>query len=936
MASSDRSTQMIRSAAAALSGVLVFLSFPNWNMSELCWFALVPLLIAAEGVTVRRGFVLGLVAGTVTNVGGFHWITYMLHEFGHLPTVVTWAILLLQGVTQGLAMAIGVALWRYLVRRGAPSALSAFLAMWAGEVVTPMIFPWFMGNGITAEVQMIQIADLGGLSLVSAQLYAANAALAELGHALMAKRRPALRFVTLTVVAVALSFGYGTMRVGQVTAQQETAKTLRIGLVEGDVGIWEKEGRHLGPEERVRTLRKNLLKHQRMSAELDKRGAELIVWPESAYQPYGAIPTVRTSARFIAIGSDGTVLRQDDKRLVTVRHEKRGLPRTTGLLTGLSSPQGNLLRYLIDGQKVVTSSPWGTSVVELPKGVKAVDTATAGVNLFGKNKPGFVLGRRGRVWHLDWPKQPLGKRRPLPPPARPELAEIPGHDVGKVDMTAAAVNGTGDFVAVGRQGQMLRLMGHSVQRKSTGTTEDLWAIAADPLGRVFVAAGSGGVILMGSSGKLRVVHRTGTDLFATWFAPDGTAWVAGAKGQLLKRRRNGRWTKVKSPTRSDLLAGAMDAKGRVLVVGRGGQAWLRVGRSWRQVRKEGSELTDLVGFQAQASYVIPRGAKRIVPATTRLPKGPLLKAVDKDAGTPEFDRNTPRRGFSAPLLMGAMTHGGELPMRNADCKACYNSALLIDRDGTVRDLYDKAFLLVFGEYMPFGEDYPQLYDLLPESSRFQAGTRTRPVVLGDARIGLLICYEDLLPDHAQRVAAHDPNVYINMTNDAWFGMTAEPYHHMQLSQMRSVEYRRWLIRSTNTGVSVFIDAMGRRVKETQLTGAETLMADVPLLEGKTVYAVLGDWPLILLLVLLLLLWARALKNGGQPSGGKAGSRKKKKPTKATAKKAATGGKTSSAKGESPKGQAAKGKSSKAKGANAKRPKGAASGKPEVLEPGSFR
>lgn len=944
MATADHDWRWQRMVLAVVSGVLVFLAFPNWNLAAVSWFALVPLLIASEGLTPWRGFKLGLLAGTVTNFGGFHWMTFMLQEFGHLPMVVAWGILLLQAVTQGLAMAIGVALWRYLVRCGAPSAISAFAAMWAGEAVTPMIFPWYMGNGITSQTQMIQIADLGGLSLVSAQLYAANAALAELGVAAIRRRRPALRFTVLTVIFIALSFGYGVMRIGQVETQEAAAKKLKIGLVEGDVGIWEKEARHLDATARAHTLRKNLLKHQRMSAELEKMGAELIVWPESAYQPYGAIPVIRTPDRFLTIGANGTLLHHTGKSLVTVRKDKRGLPRSTGLLTGLSSPSGDLWRYLVDGRDVVTSSPWGATKVSLPKGARGVDTASASVNLFGKPPSGVVLGRRGEIWRLDWPEEPLGKRRPLPPPATPELALVPAMDVGEVDMSAVATNGIGDLLAVGRDGVMLRQVGHSVQKARSPTKADLWAVTGDPLGQLFVAVGAGGVVAMGTSRAMRIVHEGGPDLYATWIAPDGTAWAAGAKGTLLKRSRIGQWKRVTPPAKVDLLAGAADARGRVLVIGRGGKVWerSRVG-TWKKRRVGGTELTDVIGFQAQASYVVPRGAKRLQPARKSLPKGTLDDAVRADADTPEFERNTPRRGFSTPLLMGAMTHGGELPSRNADCKACYNSALLVDGDGAVLDLYDKAFLLVFGEYMPFGEDYPKLYDLLPESSRFQAGTRTRPVQLGDARIGVLVCYEDLLPRHAKRVAGHNPNVFINMTNDAWFGQTAEPYHHMQLAQMRTVEYRRWLIRSTNTGVSVFMDAAGRRVKETKLTGAEVLMHDVPLLEGRTVYAILGDWPLVALLVLLLLLWARGLKSGG--AGETPHKSKRSPPKRGRAKKPSTPKKTGGKKTGSPKKSSGKaGRASSNSKSGGKATKSAAKsksarkgrGKDEVLEPGSLR
>ena len=137
-------------------------------------------------------------------------------------------------------------------------------------------------------------------------------------------------------------------------------------------------------------------------------------------------------------------------------------------------------------------------------------------------------------------------------------------------------------------------------------------------------------------------------------------------------------------------------------------------------------------------------------------------------------------------------------------------------------------LVPFGEYIPLGEQFPQLYELSPETSRFQSGTRTAPIELPlkdgvIARLGMLICYEDLVPGYAKRVAAHDPDVFINLTNDAWFGQSAEPEHHLNLALIRAVEYRRWLLRSTNTGISVFIDAVGRRVAETALTGEETLL-----------------------------------------------------------------------------------------------------------------
>ena len=93
--------------------------------------------------------------------------------------------------------------------------------------------------------------------------------------------------------------------------QQAEAKKMRIGMVEGNVGIWEKEAKYLEGEARSRTLRHNLLKHQQMSAQLEKAGAELIVWPESAYQPYGFSPILHTLDHFLVVGDGGAIWRHD-------------------------------------------------------------------------------------------------------------------------------------------------------------------------------------------------------------------------------------------------------------------------------------------------------------------------------------------------------------------------------------------------------------------------------------------------------------------------------------------------------------------------------------------------------------------------------------------------------------------------------------------------
>ncbi|MBW2702500.1 MAG: hypothetical protein JRF33_16895 [Deltaproteobacteria bacterium] len=100
--------------------------------------------------------------------------------------------------------------------------------------------------------------------------------------------------------------------------------------------------------------------------------------------------------------------------------------------------------------------------------------------------------------------------------------------------------------------------------------------------------------------------------------------------------------------------------------------------------------------------------------------------------------------------------------------------------------------------------------------------------------------------------------FVNMTNDAWFGKTAEPYLHLALAVFRTVEHRLAMVRSTNTGVSAFIDPMGRITQQTKLTDAEAIIETVPMMSGGTLYAWLGDWPAWLSILGMLWLWIRPL------------------------------------------------------------------------------
>lgn len=197
--------------------------------------------------------------------------------------------------------------------------------------------------------------------------------------------------------------------------------------------------------------------------------------------------------------------------------------------------------------------------------------------------------------------------------------------------------------------------------------------------------------------------------------------------------------------------------------------------------------------------------------------------------------------LETPLVFGAIRHGRGGRQ--------HNTAFATDASMRVVDHYDKTYLLMFGEYIPFGDRFPVLYELSPMTGQFSPGEHVDPLTLmlrdgRTYRASALVCYEDIVSSFVRRaVNEGDPHVLLNMTVDSWFGDTQEPWVHLALAQFRAIEHRRWLVRTTVTGVSAFIDSTGRVRARSGVFEPATLTMDVPMLAGtRTLYALVGPWP----------------------------------------------------------------------------------------------
>jgi apolipoprotein N-acyltransferase len=219
-----------------------------------------------------------------------------------------------------------------------------------------------------------------------------------------------------------------------------------------------------------------------------------------------------------------------------------------------------------------------------------------------------------------------------------------------------------------------------------------------------------------------------------------------------------------------------------------------------------------------------------------------------------------------PVLFGGLAHR----VQNGKAEL-YNSAYLAAAGGGVLGRADKQRLIPFAEYIPFGDVFPRLYDYLPNTGAFTRG-QPRALPFRDHRIAALICYEDVLAGHVRDVVrTTKPDLIVNLSNDVWFGRSAEPYIHHALAKLRAVEHRRTFVRADNVGISAVIDPVGRVVARTQAFTAATLRARVALLGQDTLYDRIGDAPAWLATLIVLLALLRRPRAATRSSASSAGA-----------------------------------------------------------------
>jgi apolipoprotein N-acyltransferase len=256
------------------------------------------------------------------------------------------------------------------------------------------------------------------------------------------------------------------------------------------------------------------------------------------------------------------------------------------------------------------------------------------------------------------------------------------------------------------------------------------------------------------------------------------------------------------------------------------------------MEKRSNHAEGLRRHQKMTKELKDRGAELVVWSESSV----MFSVNEKMAN--QFMHDTVASRLGVPTIFGAVLWR-DTP---GDRERWFNVALATDTNGNNTGRYDKEYLLAFGEYLPFGDTFPILHEWSPNSGKFSAGTELEPLRVTTAdgkehKVTALICYEDILPSFTNEAVRHaDPELLVNMTNDAWFGDSSEPWEHLALAEFRAIEHRRYLVRSTNSGVSAVIDPVGRVIAKTETFKAERLDAVVHWMREKTPYEVIGDAP----------------------------------------------------------------------------------------------
>jgi len=372
-------------ALALLSGALLALSFPRYGHPAFAWIALVPLLVALaeRRPPPMRAFLLGLTSGFIYFAGTLYWTGTVIRTFGGIPLPAAVLGVILLALYQGFFPALFALLSSRLIARGGAAALFLSAASWvATEFFRGVVFggfPWvLLGDSQITVLPVAQLASVLGVYGVSALVAFVNAAIA---YAMLAAGRRRAAAIGAAAVVLIATGAWGTARIADGSLTR-LGTPIRVGLIQANIAQEDKW--KSGEARRIFTT------YIAMTRDAVKRGAEYVIWPESAtpfmfeQDPTGQ-EVLRALAREVRVpilfGSDQEVAQPEPALynaafLVTPEGKTAAVYRKIHLVPwGEFIPMKRLLFFVSPLVDSFTDFSPGTSMVMLPVGSHLTSTA---------------------------------------------------------------------------------------------------------------------------------------------------------------------------------------------------------------------------------------------------------------------------------------------------------------------------------------------------------------------------------------------------------------------------------------------------------------------------------------------------------------------------------------------------------------------------------
>ncbi len=278
----------------------------------------------------------------------------------------------------------------------------------------------------------------------------------------------------------------------------------------------------------------------------------------------------------------------------------------------------------------------------------------------------------------------------------------------------------------------------------------------------------------------------------------------------------------------------------------------------------GSEIRDR--FHALQNQAIDDGAELIVWPEASLPYRFSSEAKQLPAKKVNgWDESSTR--VMPPALIGGLAKQtpAEARERNPHQKPSkYNTIFVTDSNLNILKRFDKSHLVPFGEFTPWPASWIA-GKLVP--GMLASGMLEDPInlTIGDdeVRVAGTVCYEGIFPEITRHYTKRGAELFVNVTNDGWYGVSSAATQHLYMYAMRAVESGRPVVRVANTGISGWVDIYGELHDLTPMYETLAHIVDVPIITRDTMYTTLGDVIPLTLLLLYWILWTWALltKNG---------------------------------------------------------------------------